>query len=189
MSVSTAWSQAPASSAKGGERIAFDGDVKSLAAKSPDAVVNTRTIFKEGVTAEQVSQLVTAEKIPAISVIVHQPRSAQSYYSFGYSFSASEPNMPEQLARARCQEQFPAVVNMKPEELDSIGTVMLSAAQAYQWTITPPAIVKRSTVTAVLTDKQIARAKEIMHKLLTARLPSTSDKPVSAECQRFMQTR
>ena len=167
----------------------FDGDIGSLAAKSPEAIVNVRAQFKHGVTAEEIARLVTQDNIHALSMFIYRPHSAQSYYSIGYSFSASEPNMPDQLARARCQEQFPAVVNMKPDELTAFGSVMLSAAQAYRWSMSPPPIITQVTVTARMNDRQIARAKEIMHNVLTTQLPTASEKPLSTECKRYLRQR
>ncbi|MFL6577309.1 MAG: hypothetical protein ACJ8MR_11885 [Povalibacter sp.] len=166
----------------------FDGNIDALAARSPDAMVSATAEFKDNTTAEQISELVSTEKIPAVSVLIRRPRAGGAYESIGYSFSATEPRMDEQLARARCVESYPVLVPIGAAAAFNASIVM-SAAQAQRWSKAPPAIIRHSTVTTVMTDAQVKRARELMHNVLTLRLPIATDKPVSKECSRFIATK
>jgi hypothetical protein len=166
---------------------AFDGNVDALAAKNPDAMVTASVEFKPATTSQQIADLVTADKIPAISVVIRRPRGG-AYDSIGYSFSALEPRMDEQLARARCLELYPAVVPIQSAPAFN-ATVVMTAAQAQRWMKTPPAIVRQTTVNTVMNDAQVSRAKELTHKLLTMRLPIANERPISGECSRFISAK
>jgi hypothetical protein len=96
--------------------------------------------------------------------------------------------MDEQLARARCVESYPVLVPIGAAAAFNASIVM-SAAQAQRWSKAPPAIIRHSTVTTVMTDAQVKRARELMHNVLTLRLPIATDKPVSKECSRFIATK
>lgn len=169
-------------------RSAPEGSVEALAAKRPDAMVSMTAEFKDSTTSQQIADLVTAEKIPAASIVIRRPRGANAYESIGYSFSAIEPRMDEQLARARCMEIYPAMVPIQSDPAFN-ATLTLTAAQAQRWKASPPAIVKRITAMNQMTDNQLARAKELMHKMLTIRSPLPTNQPISRECSRFFSTK
>jgi hypothetical protein len=164
------------------------GSVEALAQRRPDAMVSMTAEFKDSTSSQQIADLVTAEKIPAASIVIRRPRGASSYESIGYSFSASEPRMDEQLARARCMEIYPAMVPIQSDPAFN-ATLTLTAAQAQRWKASPPPILKRITAMNLMSDSQLARAKELMHKVLTMRSPVPTDQPISKECSRFFSAK
>jgi hypothetical protein len=171
--------------------IPFDGDIDRLAAQSPDQFVATTGDFIEATTIEQIATLVFSEKIEALSVYIGNRTTDDRAKLTSHSFSVAGPPREDQLARARCQSLYSSEQASSGESADARAefihaSVLLPAHTAQRWINTPPAIVERTKVMSIMRDAQISSAKEIMHNVLTMRLPVLGTQKVPPQCETYI---
>jgi hypothetical protein len=177
---------------------AFDGDLRKLAAASPEQPVSLLVEFAPTTSIEALADLIFAERIRIFSIYVTTRVSKKKSYIHGYSFSVLGPAREDQVARAHCQEQVPfessesgpdAPLQPKEPRVSKSASLIVPAAQAQRWLDAPPAGVTGVKLPTLVGQESVVRDEQVMRNVLTLQMPATGVTRVPAGCEKYLSIR